>query len=117
MSYHKSYRIISYHIISYHIIYHIISYHIIYHIITSHHIISYHIISYIISYHISYHILYYIILAPSIHNTCKRPDVLLQLGYTWRHVSAVKRPSSDQLRMMLLRYSQNCCPMGSHSLH
>ena len=46
----------------------------------------------------------------------QRPDVLLQLGYTWRHVSAVKRPSSGQLRIMLLRYSQNCCPMGSHCL-
>ena len=24
----------------------------------------------------------------------QRPDVLVQLGYIWRHVSAVKRPSS-----------------------
>ena len=28
-------------------------------------------------------------------------DVLLQLGYTWRHVSAVKRPFSGQLRTIL----------------
>ena len=34
------------------------------------------------------------------------PDVLLQLGYTWRHVSALKRPSSDQHGVILLRYSQ-----------
>jgi len=47
----------------------------------------------------------------------QRTDVLLQLGYTWRHVSAVKRPSSDQLRIILLRRSQNFCPMGSHCLH
>jgi len=48
----------------------------------------------------------------------KNPDVLLQLGYTWRHVSAVKRPSSGQLkRILLLRYSQNCCPVRSHRLH
>jgi len=26
----------------------------------------------------------------------QRPDVLVQLGYIWRHVSAVKRPSSGQ---------------------
>ena len=46
------------------------------------------------------------------------PDVLLQLGYTWRHVSAVKRPSSGQHIVILLRYSQNYCyPMGSHCLH
>ena len=47
----------------------------------------------------------------------QRPDVLLQVGYTWRHFSAVKRPSSGQLRIILLRYSQNCCPIGSHCLH
>jgi len=33
----------------------------------------------------------------------QRPDVILQLGYTWRHVSAVKRPSSGQYRIVLLR--------------
>jgi len=32
-------------------------------------------------------------------------DVLVQLGYIWRHVSAVKRPSSGQQRIVLLRYS------------
>ena len=26
----------------------------------------------------------------------QRPDVLVQLGYIWRHVSAVKRSSSGQ---------------------
>jgi len=34
------------------------------------------------------------------------PDVLLQLGYIWRHVSAVNRPSSGQQGIVLLRYSQ-----------
>ena len=34
------------------------------------------------------------------------PDALLQLGYTWRHVSAVKRPSSGKLRIILLTYSK-----------
>ena len=34
----------------------------------------------------------------------QRPDVLLQLGYAWRHVSAVKRPSSGKLPIILLRY-------------
>ena len=52
-----------------------------------------------------------IILVPSIHNTYERPDVLLQLGYTWRHVSALKRPSSCQLSIIILRCSQNCCPV------
>jgi hypothetical protein len=47
----------------------------------------------------------------------QRPDILLQLGYTWRHVSAIKRPSSGHLRIISLRYSQNCCPVGSHCLH
>ena len=32
--------------------------------------------------------------------------VLVQLGYIWRHVSAVNRPSSGQQRIVLLRYSQ-----------
>ena len=36
----------------------------------------------------------------------QRPDVLVQLGYIWRHVSAVNRPSSGQQRIVLLRYSQ-----------
>jgi len=36
----------------------------------------------------------------------QRPDVLVQLGYIWRHVSAVKRQSSGQQRIVLLRYSQ-----------
>ena len=35
-----------------------------------------------------------------------RPDVLLQLGYIWRDVSAVNRPSSGQQRIVLIRYSQ-----------
>ena len=35
----------------------------------------------------------------------QRPDVLVQLCYIWRHVSAVKRPSSGQQRIVLLRYS------------
>ena len=47
----------------------------------------------------------------------QRPDVLVQLGYIWRHVSAVKRPSSGQQRIVLLRYSQIVCPVGSHCLH
>ena len=41
----------------------------------------------------------------------QRPDVLVQLGYIWRHVSAVKRPSSGQQRIVLLRCSQIVCPM------
>ena len=36
----------------------------------------------------------------------RRPDVLVILGYIWRHVSAVNRPSSGQNRIVLLRYSQ-----------
>ena len=47
----------------------------------------------------------------------QRPDVLVQLGYIWRHVSAVKRPSSGQQKILMLRYSQIVCPMGSHCLH
>jgi len=47
----------------------------------------------------------------------QRTDVLVQLGYIWRHVSAVNRPSSGQQRRALLRYSQIACPMGSHCLH
>jgi hypothetical protein len=47
----------------------------------------------------------------------QRPDVLVQLGYIWRHVSAVNRPSSGQQGIVLLRYSQTVCPMGSHCLH
>jgi len=33
----------------------------------------------------------------------QRPDVLVELGYIWRHVSAVKRPSSGQQRLVGLR--------------
>jgi len=36
----------------------------------------------------------------------QRQDVLVQLGYIWRHVSAVNRPASDQQRIVLLRYRQ-----------
>jgi len=36
----------------------------------------------------------------------QRPDVTLQLGYTRRRVSAVKRPSSGQYRIVLLRKSK-----------
>jgi len=39
----------------------------------------------------------------------QRPDVLVQLGYIWLHVSAVKRPSSDQQRIVLLQYIQIDC--------
>jgi len=44
----------------------------------------------------------------------QRPDVLVQLGYIWRHVPAVNRPSSGQQGIVLLRFSQIFCPMGSH---
>jgi len=47
----------------------------------------------------------------------QRPDVLVQLGYIWRIVSAVNLPSSGQQRIVFLRYSQIVCPMGSHCLH
>ena len=47
----------------------------------------------------------------------QRPDVLVQLGHMWRHISAVKRPSPGQQRIVLLRYNQIVCPMGSHCLH
>jgi len=47
----------------------------------------------------------------------QRPDVLLQLGYIWRHVSAVNEPSSGQQGIVSLRYSQIVCSMGSHCLH
>ena len=63
--------------------------------------ISYHILYYIILYYIIlyYITLYYIILVPSIHNTCK--DQMFY--YNWLiPVSAVKRPSSGQLRIMFL---------------
>jgi len=36
----------------------------------------------------------------------QRPDVLVQLGYIWRHVSAVNRPCSGQQGIVLLRYNQ-----------
>ena len=44
----------------------------------------------------------YNILVPSKHNTCK-DHMLLQFGYTWRHDSAVKQPSSGQHRVILLK--------------
>jgi len=47
----------------------------------------------------------------------QRPDVLVQLGYIWRHVSAVKRSSQGQQRIVLLRYGQIVCPVGSHCSH
>jgi len=47
----------------------------------------------------------------------QRPDVLVQLGYIWRHVSAVNRPSSGQQGIVLLRYIEVVCPMGSQCLH
>jgi len=47
----------------------------------------------------------------------QRPYVLVQLGYIWRHVLAVKWPSSGQQKIVMLRYSQIVCPMGSHCLH
>jgi len=46
----------------------------------------------------------------------QRPDVLVELGYIWRHVSAANRPSSGQ-GIVLLRYSEIVCPVGSHCLH
>jgi len=48
----------------------------------------------------------YIIISTLNTRHMQRPDVLVQLGYIRRHVSAVKQPSSGQLRTMLLRYSQ-----------
>ena len=41
----------------------------------------------------------------------QKPDAYLQVSYSWRHVSAVKQPSSGQLRTMLLRYSQIDCTL------
>ena len=38
----------------------------------------------------------------------QRPDVLLQLGYIWRHVSTVNRPSSGQQRVVL-----QCVPLAT----
>jgi len=35
----------------------------------------------------------------------QRPDVLVQLGYIWQHVLAVKRPSSGQQGIVLLSYT------------
>jgi len=60
-------------------------------------------------------IIYYISNVNTEH--MQRPDVLVRLGYIWRHVSAVNRPSSCQQRIVLLRYSQIICPVGSHCLH
>jgi len=52
---------------------------------------------------------YYVLhLVPSIQYNTYKDHFILQLYYTWRHVSAVKRPSSGQYRRVLLRYSQNC---------
>jgi hypothetical protein len=34
----------------------------------------------------------------------QEPDVLVELDYIWRHVSAVKRPSSAQQLIVLLKY-------------
>jgi len=54
----------------------------------------------------------YIVLVPSIHNIrTQRPDVLEQLGYIWRHVSAISRPSSGKQGIVLLRYSQFDCTL------
>jgi len=47
----------------------------------------------------------------------QKPDVLVQLGYIWQHVSAVNRPSSGQQRIVLLRHIQVVCPKGSYCLH
>ena len=44
----------------------------------------------------------------------QRPDVLVHLGYIWRHVSAVNWSSSGQQGIVLLRYIQVVCRMGSH---
>jgi len=41
----------------------------------------------------------------------QKPHVLVQLVYTWRHVSAVNRPSSGKQGVVLLRYSQIVCPV------
>jgi len=41
----------------------------------------------------------------------QRPDVLVQLGYIWLHVSAINRPSSGQQGIVLLRYSQIDCTL------
>ena len=43
----------------------------------------------------------------------RRPDVLVQLCYIWRHISAVNRPSSGQQRIVSLRYRQIVCTVGS----
>jgi len=51
--------------------------------------------------------IYYISTVNTKHK--QRLDVLVQLGYMWLHVSAVKRPSSGQQRIVLLRYGQIDC--------
>jgi len=49
----------------------------------------------------------FIKLVPSIHNKCKTRCIsTVQLGYIWRHVSTVNRPSSGQQGIVLLRNSQ-----------
>ena len=57
-----------------------------------------------ILYWLKYRVIYYISTVETQH--MQRPDVLLQLGYTWRHVSAVKQPFSGKVRIILLRYSK-----------
>ena len=49
-------------------------------------------------------VIYTIIYCISTVNTqqMQRPDVSVQLGDIWRHVSAVKLPSSGQQRIVLL---------------
>jgi len=56
------------------------------------------------AYWLKYRVMYYISTVKTQH--MQRPDVLLQLGYTWRHVSAVKQPFSGKVRIILLRYSK-----------
>jgi len=49
----------------------------------------------------------------------QRPDVLVlvQLVYTWRHVSAVNRPSPGQQIIVLVRYIKTVYSMGYNCLH
>jgi len=44
----------------------------------------------------------------------QRPNVLVQLGYIWRHVSALNRTSSGQQGIVLLMYIQIVFPKRSH---
>ena len=51
-------------------------------------------------------LIYYI---STVNTQCmQRPDVLLQLGFIWRHVSAVNRQSSGQQRVVL-----QCVPLAT----